>query len=138
MITLLFRFLHCLFYQSHERRLPNAHAARVMHAKPGCLLMYRIGEVPDYAGNMGVAPYHAISCFAFTVPRLHHSFSVTNSTVVFLCRNVATLNACTDDIFSIFIYMYLTASVLINMFMSIGLGHFHLICSKCDFTNFYF
>lgn len=38
---------------------------------------------------MGVAPYHARSCFAFTISRLHHPFSAMNSIVVFLCRNVA-------------------------------------------------
>lgn len=93
--------------------------------------------VPYHAGNIGTGTYHAISCFAFTIPRLHHSFSVLNPTVVYFCRNVATLNACTD-IFNIFIYMNLVVSVFINMLISIAPGHFYLISSECCLTNFFF
>lgn len=127
MINLPFRFHYCLFHQSCRRCLPNARSS---------LLMSRLRKVQDNAGNIGHCTYHARS-FASTVPRLHHSFSVLTPTVVILCKNVATYNASTDNISNVFIYMYLIAYVCIDMFMSIGLGHFHLICSKCDLTNFY-
>lgn len=44
---------------------------------------------------MGIAPYHARSCFAFTVPP-------TWTIVEFFCRHTATLNARSDNIFDIF------------------------------------
>lgn len=44
---------------------------------------------------MGIAPYHARSCFAFTVPP-HLDYCGI------FCRHTATLNARSDNIFDIF------------------------------------
>lgn len=69
-----------------------------------CGLVPCICKVPKNTCNMRAASDYTGPCLAFAVPGKNRSFTVVYPTLIFLGRNVATLNLCADDILYIFCY----------------------------------